>query len=332
MTDCNNPEIEEFIKTQILPKTKRYEFKEFLSMEMEETIIDINTTEVVDKMIILNSIKDQSFSNIYFENCLFHKEKDSEQPIDKSPLVSINATLKNCHFVNCTLHDLNSITLENCTFINCDFARQYDVNFNGSAFNNCLFFKENNEQTSRNLDFSNCSFERCLIDRVFGCKFDNVDFTKHGAMGVLYNYFETQHYPGLKNIMRFPKGYSSILLPSPLINSYENYSFKGAKIAKNDFLVMSNIWAPNALGNIRIKYQTQEGEIMDASVEDTLSLPLLGPLTQSTFIVKELGIENYVPTIEFDLKEKSRDFIVVDTEKKYDNIPDYLDDDYTIAP
>lgn len=313
--ECNNPKIEAFIKSQILPNIKRYEMVDFSLEEREEEIIDTNTTKVVNKTIILNSIQDQNFSNIYFENALLKKENHPDTPCDISPLVPINTTLKNCYFVNCTLQDLNSMTLENCTFINCDFARQYDVNFNGSSFNNCLFLKINNEETSRNLDFSNCSFKKCLIDRVFGCKFDNVDFTKHGAMGLLYNYYEKLHYPGLKNAMRFPKGYSSILLPSYLTNSYENYSFKGAKISKKDFLVMSKIWAPNGLGKVSVKWQTKEGEIIPVTADD-LPLPLIGPLTQASFIVKELGEEKFMPIIEFDLQEKSRDFIVVDTEKR----------------
>ena len=327
--ECNNPKIEEFIKFQILPKTKRYQHVEFSSAEREEGIIDENTTTVISKTITLNSIQDQNFSNICFKNCLFNKENTPEKPCDISPLVPINAILKNCSFVNCSLQDLNLMTLENCTFVNCNFARLYDVGFNGSSFQNCIFLKINNEETSRNLDFSNCSFERCLIDRVFGCKFDNVDFTKHGALGVLYNYNEKLHYPGLKNYMRFPIGYSSVLLPTAMTNSYESYSFKGAKISKNDFLVMSKIWAPNGLGKVSIKFQTKEGKTIPVT-EDSLPLPLIGPLTQGYFVVKELGKENFVPIIEYDFQEKSRDFIVVDTEKhqrKKTNITNKEDDE-----
>lgn len=327
--EINNPKIEEFIKSQILPNTKRYEMVEFSSEEGEEEIIDTNTTKVVNKTIILNSIQEQNFSNIYFENTLFKKENHPDIPCDISPLVPINATLKNCYFVNCSLQDLNLMTLENCTFVNCDFSRLYDVGFNGSSFQNCIFLKINNEETSRNLDFSNCSFEKCLIDRVFGCKFDNVDFTKHGALGVLYNYNEKLHYPGLKNYMRFPIGYSSVLLPSAMTNSYENYSFKGAKISKKDFLVMSKIWAPNGLGKVSIKLKTKKGETIPIT-EDSLPLPLIGPLTQGSFTVKELCRENLVPIIEFNFQEKSRDFIVVDTEKhqgKKTNITNKEDDE-----
>lgn len=332
MKECNNPKIEEFVKTQILPNTKRYEVVELLFENNEELELNERSTEVIDKNITVNQIQNRCFDNIYFENCYFRKANISHVPLDTAPLVPINAILKNCYFVNCTLQDLNSMTLENCTFINSDFARQYDVNFSGSTFKNCCFLKINNEQTSRNLDFSNCSFEKCLIDRVFGCKFDNVDFTKHGAMGVLYNYFEKEYYPGCKNQMRFPVGYSSILLPTAYTNSYENYSFKGAKISKKDFLVMSKIWATNGLGNIRVNWQTKEGNVIKVNAEDFTPFPLIGPLTQGSFVVKDVGKENFIPTIEFDLKENSREFIVVDIENQYISTPNYLDDDYTIAP
>ena len=321
--ECNDIKIEEFIKSQILPNIKRYETVEFSLEKREDAIIDKNTTKVISKKITLNQIKNKKFRKIYFENCLICKARVSETPLDKSPLIQINANLKNCLFINCSIGDLNTMNLENCTFINCEFLRQYDVNFNGSMFKNCRFIKVNNEETSRNLNFSNCSFEKCLIDRVFGCKFDNVDFTEHGAIGLLYNYNEKVNYPGVKNAERFPLGYSSILLPAPYTNSYKNYSFKGAKISKNDLLVMSQLWATNGLG-FKIKYQTNSGEIIPVTTNE-IPLPLMGPLTQGLFTVTEIGQDGHFPIIEFKLKGKNRNFEVVDTVKqdikfsKYEN-------------
>ena len=115
--EWNNPEIEQFIKKRILPNTKRYEHNEFSLEEREEVVVDANTTQVISKTITLNSIQEQNFSNIYFENCLFNKARISKVPLDKAPQVEINATLKNCCFVNCALQDFNSMKLENCTFI-----------------------------------------------------------------------------------------------------------------------------------------------------------------------------------------------------------------------
>ena len=95
---------------------------------------------------------------------------------------------------------------------------------------------------------------------------------------------------------------------------------------------MSKVWATNGHGNIRVNWQTKEGKVIKVNAEDFTPFPLIGPLTQGSFVVKELWQENFIPTIEFDLQEKSRDFIIIDTENQYSSTPNYLDGDYTIAP